>query len=67
MKDRCRTSIRPNSSALFLAVPPSVTSAITAKEVESATDLGQYPIVTPVTGELKTNRTYGLSGYGFYF
>jgi hypothetical protein len=28
---------------------------------------GQYPIVAPVTGELKKNRTYVLSVYGFYF
>ena len=28
---------------------------------------GQHPIVTPVRGKLKTNRTYGLSVSGFYF
>jgi hypothetical protein len=26
-----------------------------------------YPIVTPVRGELKTNRTYGLLVHEFYF
>jgi hypothetical protein len=29
--------------------------------------VGEYPIVTPVRGELKTNRPYGLSLSGFYF
>ena len=29
--------------------------------------VGRYPIVTPARGELKTNRTYGLSVSGFYF
>ena len=28
---------------------------------------GQYPIVTPVRGQLKTNRTYGLFVSEFYF
>ena len=27
----------------------------------------EYPIVTPVRGELKTIRPYGLSVSGFYF
>ena len=30
-------------------------------------DMGQYPIVTPVSGELETNRSYGLLVDGFYF
>ena len=29
--------------------------------------IGQYSIVIPVRGELKTNRTYELSVSGFYF
>jgi hypothetical protein len=49
----------------------AVVARLRAAQLEAAgapeVDLGQYPIVTPVRGELKKNRTYGLSVSWFYF
>ena len=36
-----------------------------ASFIIAAVELGQYLIINPVRGELKTNITYGLSVFGF--
>ena len=52
-------------AAALLGLPPARCAAV--EDSRTGVRIGCYPIVAPVMGELKSNRTYGLSVYGFYF